>query len=306
MSLTVSHISKQYGDFTALHDLSFELSKPGVYALLGTNGAGKTTAIRIILGMLSKNSGEVLWHGKPLSAVDEKIGYLAEERGLYPRYKVIEQLTYFAELKGMRKNDAAEAIDYWFKRLGLDEYRNKKAEQLSKGNQQKIQLAAALISNPELLILDEPLSGLDPVNADLFKSVINEQIAAKKFIIMSCHQMPVIEEFCSDIAILHHGTAVLQGNLNEIKKSYGRINLSVKCDENILPLAGECGLIPTEITPDKTIFKIQSEQQAQELLKKIAADNIPLVHYELREPSLHEIFVEHIEKADNLSKEVLS
>lgn len=302
MSLSVSHISKQYGDFTALHDLSFELSKPGVYALLGTNGAGKTTAIRIILGMLSKNSGEVLWKGKPLSPINEKIGYLAEERGLYPRYKVVEQLIYFAELKGMKKPDAMKAMDYWFDRLGLGEYREKRAEQLSKGNQQKIQLVAALISDPELLILDEPLSGLDPVNADLFKSVINEQIAAKKYIIMSCHQMPVIEEFCSDISILHHGSVVLQGDLNEIKKGYGRVNLSVKCDGDILPLAAECGLEPVSISPDKTTFKIKSEQQADELLKKIVANNIPLVSYELREPSLHEIFVENIEKADAISK----
>ena len=304
MSLTVSHISKQYGDFTALHDLSFELAKPGVYALLGTNGAGKTTAIRIILGMLSKNSGEVLWKGKPLSPVSERVGYLAEERGLYPRYRVMEQLVYFGELKGMKKPQIYEAIDYWFDRLSLNEYREKKAEQLSKGNQQKIQLVAALISDPELIILDEPLSGLDPVNADLFKSVINDEIAKNKFIIMSCHQMPIIEEFCSDIAILHHGNAVLQGNLNEIKKSYGRVNLSVKCDGNVIPLAAECGLAPVEITPDRIDFKIKSEQQAKELLQKIVASDMPLVRYELREPSLHEIFVENIEKADNAAKEV--
>ena len=298
MSLQVSNISKQYGDFTALKGLSFCLDKPGVYALLGTNGAGKTTAIRIILGMLSKNSGEVLWKGKPLSPVTEKVGYLAEERGLYPKYKIIEQLQYFAELKGMKKPDIDNAINYWFDRLQLNEYRTKKAEQLSKGNQQKIQLVAALISDPELLILDEPLSGLDPVNADLFKEVINEQISKNKYIIMSCHQMPVIEEFCKDITILHHGKAVLQGDLNEIKKSYGRVNLSIKADGNILPLASECGLTPTVVTPSNVDFKIKDEAQARQLLGKIIAADIPLVRYDLREPTLHELFVEHIEKAE--------
>lgn len=255
MALEVKEISKQYGSFTALHPLSFTLNEPGVYALLGTNGAGKTTAIRIILGMLSRNSGEVLWNGKALSPVTEKVGYLAEERGLYPKYKINEQLTYFAKLRGMQKSDIEKSLKYWFARLELNGYEDKRAEQLSKGNQQKIQLVAALVADPELLILDEPLSGLDPVNADLFKSVINEQIEKKKYIIMSCHQMPVIEEFCKDITILHHGSAVLQGDLNEIKKGYGRVNLSVKCDGNVLPLAAECGLVPETITPDKLTFK---------------------------------------------------
>ncbi|MCH5324608.1 MAG: ATP-binding cassette domain-containing protein [Eubacterium sp.] len=304
MSLTVNNISKQYGDFVALKGLSFELSKPGVYALLGTNGAGKSTAIRIILGMLSKNSGEVLWNGAPLDPIKEKVGYLAEERGLYPKYKIVDQLTYFGELRGMKKTEITGAVNYWFDRMELNEYRDKKAEQLSKGNQQKVQLAAALISDPQLLILDEPLSGLDPMNADLFKSIINEQIARNKYIIMSCHQMPVIEEFCSDITILHHGSAVLQGNLNEIKKSYGRVNLAVKCDGDILPLAAECGLVPEEITPDVIRFKIQGEEQAKELLQKAVAANLTMVRYELREPSLHEIFVEHITRADNFAKGV--
>lgn len=298
MSLKVEHISKKYGDFVAVKDLNFEFEKPGVFALLGTNGAGKTTAIRIMLGMLSKDTGSVLWNGRELQVTEEKIGYLAEERGLYPKYKIMEQMYYFGELKGMKRPEITAAINYWFDRLELNEYRDKKAEQLSKGNQQKIQLVAALISDPELLVLDEPLSGLDPVNADLFKSVIREQIAKDKYIIMSCHQMPIIEEFCKDIAVMHHGNVVLQGDLNVIKKSYGRVNLSIKADGDILPLAKECGLEVVENTPNGLNFKVKSEEQAQNLLKAIMAQNIPLVKYELREPTLHEIFVEKVEAED--------
>ena len=298
MALTVSHISKQYGDFTALQDLSFSMEEPGVYALLGTNGAGKSTTIRIILGMLSKNSGEVLWNGESFSPFTHSVGYLAEERGLYPKYKISEQLTYFGELKGMRKPDIKSAMDYWLERLELTEYRDKRPEQLSKGNQQKIQLIIALMSNPELLILDEPLSGLDPVNADLFKTVIKEEIKKGKYIIMSCHQMPVIEDFCEDLTILHHGRPVLQGNLNKIKKSYGRVNLAVKCEEDIIPLAAQCGLNPVENTPELTTFRIQQEDQAKQLLQRAVENNFTIIRYELREPSLHELFVESVKKAD--------
>jgi len=299
MSLRVENIKKKYGDYYAVKGLSFEIEKPGVFALLGTNGAGKTTAIRVILGMLAKESGDVTWNGRSLSVTEEKVGYLAEERGLYPKYTVIEQMYYFAELKGVKRADATEKIDYWFKRLKVDEYRKKTADQLSKGNQQKVQLAAALVSDPELLILDEPLSGLDPVNADLFKSIIREQIEKDKFIIMSSHQMSTVEEFCENIVIMNRGDVVLQGNLNEIKRGYGRVNLSVKADANILPLAKECGLEPTSHTPRQTDFKVQSEKQAGDLLKKIADSGITLVKFELREPTLHEIFVEKVGENQN-------
>ncbi|MCL1903624.1 MAG: ATP-binding cassette domain-containing protein [Oscillospiraceae bacterium] len=294
MSLCVDSIKKKYGDYYAVNQLTFAIERPGVFALLGTNGAGKTTAIRVILGMLAKESGTVTWNDRPLNVVNERVGYLAEERGLYPKYKIIEQMHYFARLKGMNKRDAVRSIDYWFGRLGVDEYRKKRAEQLSKGNQQKIQLAAALVSDPELLILDEPMSGLDPVNTDLFKSIITEQIKKDKFIIMSSHQMSTVEEFCEGIVIMNRGNIVLQGDLNQIKKGYGRVNLSVKADSNILPLAAECGLYPISHTPKQIEFKVDNEAKAGELLKKIVAANITLVRFELREPSLHEIFVEKV------------
>ncbi|MCL2637629.1 MAG: ATP-binding cassette domain-containing protein [Oscillospiraceae bacterium] len=292
MSLIVDNLVKRYGEFTAVKGLSFTIDKPGVFALLGTNGAGKTTSIRSILGMLSREGGTVTWKGRALNTTEERVGYLAEERGLYAKYTIHEQMMYFAELKGLKKNKANDAINFWLDRLGASEYLKKRAETLSKGNQQKVQLAIALISDPELLILDEPLSGLDPVNTDLFRSVIRDEINKGKYIIMSSHQMPTIEEFCTDIVILHRGEAVLQGNLNEIKKGYGRVKLSVKADENILPLALECGLEVVQQTPNGTDFRVGNPVQAETFLKKAIEGGITLVKYELREPSLHEIFVE--------------
>lgn len=294
MSLKVDGIVKKFGDYTAVDDLSFEITKPGVFALLGTNGAGKTTSIRIILGMLSSDKGEVTWQGKRFTTSEEPIGYLAEERGLYPKYKIMDQLMYFCSLKGMRKADAAKALDYWFDRLNVNEYRDKRAEQLSKGNQQKIQLIAALAPNPELLILDEPLSGLDPVNAELFKTVIREEMNKNKYIIMSSHQMATIEEFCSDIVIMNKGRTVLQGDLNEIKKGYGRVKLTVKCEGDITSLAAQHGLEVTENTPNGQSFNVSSEQQAHALLGAIMEKQIPLIRYELREPTLNEIFIEKV------------
>lgn len=292
MALSVKNIVKKYGDYTAVDNLSLEMNEPGVYALLGTNGAGKTTSIRIILGMLAADSGEVTWDGKPFLASEKPVGYLAEERGLYPKYKVMDQLIYFSTLKGMHRADAIKAINYWFDRLNISEHKNKRAEQLSKGNQQKVQLVAALAPNPELLILDEPLSGLDPVNAELFKSVIREEIKRNKYVIMSSHQMSTIEEFCRDIIILNKGKTILQGNLNEIKKGYGRVKLTVKAEGDISAMASECGLSVTEDTPNGTSFQVKSEEQAHKLLNMIISSNIPLIKYELREPTLNEIFIE--------------
>ena len=294
MSLKVEHISKKYGDFTAVEDLSFEMREPGVFALLGTNGAGKTTSIRMILGMLSADSGTVTRDGRPIKPAEERVGYLAEDRGLYPKYKVIDQINFFASLKDLSKADIKREVDRWFSRLGIDEYRQKNADQLSKGNQQKVQLAAALIGDPDLIILDEPLSGLDPVNADLFKSVIREEMAKEKFIIMSSHQMNIIEEFCSDIVILHKGKTVLSGNLNEIKRSAGRNNLLVKAEGDFMPLAGQCGLQLKENTPNGVCFTVQEEKQAYGLLQKMLDSGISPVKFELREPTLNEIFIESV------------
>lgn len=310
MSLSVKNLSKSYGEKVVLENLSFEIKDPGVYALLGTNGAGKTTTLRIILGMLAKNGGEVLWEGKPIRPVDVNIGYLAEERGLYPKYALLDQLLYFAKLRNVAKATAMERITYWSGRLAVDEYifppkkkgkgasKSNRADQLSKGNQQKVQLIAALLSDPKLLVLDEPLSGLDPVNTDLFKSIIREEVEKGKYLIMSSHQMPTIEEFCSDITILNRGKAVLQGNLNEIKKGYGRVNLFVKSDVDIASYISSYGIGIKEKTPSEYHLKVTDEKQAMEFLSKLIEDKIPIVKFELREPSLHEIFIEKVGNVD--------
>lgn len=304
--LEVKNLTKQYGEKVVVNDLSFSIKEPGVYALLGTNGAGKTTSIRMILGMLAKNGGEVLWNGKPFTAAEMNVGYLAEERGLYPKYSLLDQLLYFASLKKVPKKLAMERIKYWAERLQLEEYifppktakgkaaKANRADQLSKGNQQKIQLMAALLSEPQFLILDEPLSGLDPVNTDLFKGIIREEIAKEKYLIMSSHQMPTIEEFCSDITIMNRGQAVLQGNLNEIKKSYGRVNLFVKSDSDIADYIQKFGIRIAEKLPGEYHLKVTEESQARSFLADMMQDNVPLVKFELREPSLHEIFVEKV------------
>lgn len=322
MSLSVSNLSKKYGTKTVVDNLGFEMRKPGVYALLGTNGAGKTTAIRMMLGMLSRDSGEVLWRGAPLDTATCNVGYLAEERGLYPKYTLLDQLIYFAELRGVDRTEAKRRILYWSSRLEVDEYlyptkqvrrsafsgmgrtisaapavittSSKKADQLSKGNQQKIQLMTALLPDPELIILDEPLSGLDPVNTDLFKSIIKSEIAKGKYLIMSSHQMPTVEEFCTDITILDRSKTILQGNLNEIKKGYGRVNLSLKTECDIADYIKASGAIITNEKEFEYDIKVSGEEEANRLLGKLIKDGITVIRFDLREPSLHEIFVEKV------------
>ncbi|HKM33112.1 MAG TPA: ATP-binding cassette domain-containing protein [Oscillospiraceae bacterium] len=294
MSISVQNLVKRFGDYTAVDNLSFEVLKPGVFALLGTNGAGKTTAIRMILGMLSKEGGTAQWEGKPIGDQTANIGYLAEERGLYPKVLVMDQLMYFAELKGMSRDAAAKSIKHWLERLNVGDNAQKRAEQLSKGNQQKIQLVTALLADPKLLILDEPLSGLDPVNSDLFRSVIKEEVAKGKHIIMSSHQMATVEEFCDDLVILDKGKTIVKGNLNEIKKGYGRVKLSVKSDDDIMPLVQSMGLEVVNKTPAETQLKVTNETQAKDFLAKMLENGMSIVKFELREPSLHEIFVETV------------
>ncbi|WP_346869856.1 ABC transporter ATP-binding protein [Clostridium sp. UBA5119] len=294
MSLKVNNLAKSYGDKLVVDNLSFFIEEPGVFGLLGTNGAGKTTTIRMMLGMLKKDNGTITWNEKPYNSKEVSTGYLAEERGIYSKFTVLDQLIYFGELKGMTRKEALKSIEYWLERLEATEYRNKRAEQLSKGNQQKIQFIAALISNPEVLILDEPLSGLDPVNTDLFKDIIKEEIARGKYIIMSSHQMSTIEEFCENLVILNKGKTVLSGNLKEIKKSYGRNHLILNCDGDVKELLEKANMKILNENQDYIELSINSEDEATSLLKEILSRNIQVIRFELREPTLHEIFIEKV------------
>ena len=292
MSLCVSHIQKRYGKKDALRDLSFEMNTPGVFGLLGTNGAGKTTTIRILLGILSQDAGTVAWDGRPVSRESVKFGYLPEERGLYPKVTVGRQLAYFAALRGMDKAAAQKAVARWYDRLSIRRYDGMRADMLSKGNQQKVQLAAALLHDPDLVILDEPMSGLDPVNTDLFVGVIEELAAAGKYIVLSSHQMPAVEAFCENILMLKDGETVLSGNLREIKNSYGRTNLSVECAGDAAALAAQAGLAVLRKTPDGAECRIRDDAQAAAFLRALLDAGVRIDRFEVRTPSLHEIFVE--------------
>lgn len=294
MALEVTSVVKTFGKKTAVNNVSFNIEKPGVFGLLGTNGAGKTTIIRMILGILEKDGGTIQWNGKNVTRETVKFGYLPEERGLYPKIKIVEQLSYFGKLRGMDGNSVKSVINYWVERLKVAEYLNSKAEELSKGNQQKIQLITALLHDPELIVLDEPLSGLDPVNADLFKSVIYELVDKGKFIIMSSHQMQQIEDYCEDLILLKDGMTILKGNLKEIKAGYGRTNLTVSCGEGLDALIEEQNMKLISKNAAGYEFGIKSDEEGYSFLEKIIASKIRLDKFEIREPSLHEIFIEKV------------
>lgn len=292
MGLQIEHVNKSFGDKKVVSDLSFSINEPGVFGLLGTNGAGKTTTIRMILGILEKDGGRADWNNKEITRENVRFGYLPEERGLYPKAKISEQLLYFAKLRGMSSKDAKASLGYWLDRLKVSEYEHKLAEQLSKGNQQKIQLISTIIHDPVLIILDEPFSGLDPVNIDLFKSVMKELLEKEKYIIMSSHQMQAVEEYCREILILDEGKTILSGNLKEIKHSYGRTNLFIDCDCDITDFAREEGIDKITSTASGFELKISADNQAYGLLNRIIKAGLRLDKFEIREPSLHEIFVE--------------
>ena len=297
MSLMLKNVSKTFVGKKAVDNISFNLEKPGVYGLLGTNGAGKTTTIRMLLGIIKKDSGEITWKGKAVERKNVKFGYLPEERGVYPKTKIFDQLMYFAELKGMKKEEAADSINKWAKELKVEEYLQMPAEKLSKGNQQKIQFIISILHEPKLLILDEPFSGLDPVNTEILKNIIVNLIKNGKYIIMSAHQMATIEEFCSDILILNKGKTVLQGNLKEIKETYPANRVEIDVKQDITSYIKEIGLeIETETNNNYTI-KISDEEKAHKLLNKLIADGIKVDKFEIKKPTLNDIFIEKVEEA---------
>jgi len=294
MGLELKDVCKNFGTKNAVKNLNISIDKPGVYGLLGTNGAGKTTTIRMILGIIKKSSGEIKWNGKEVTRENVNFGYMPEERGVYPKTKIYEQLVYFAKLKGMNTADAAKAIDYWLKRLDMEEYRNMLAEKLSKGNQQKIQFIIAVMNDPELIVLDEPFSGLDPVNTELLKDVMKELIKKNKYIIMSSHQMTSIEEFCTDLTILNKGNVVLQGNLEKIKNGYISDKLEVITGTDITQEIKDLSMELMENRDNHYLIKIKTEEQSKELLKILINKDIKINKFELKKPTLNEIFIERV------------
>lgn len=294
MGLVLKNVSKTFVGKRAVDNISFELNKPGVFGLLGTNGAGKTTTIRMLLGIIKKDSGEITWNGKAVDRKSVNFGYLPEERGVYPKTKIYNQLMYFAELKGMKKEEADEAIKNWAKKLKVEEYLDKTAEKLSKGNKQKIQFMTAVIHNPELLVLDEPFSGLDPVNTELLKNIIINLVKEGKYIIMSAHQMSTIEEFCSDILILNKGKTVIKGNLKEIKDTYPANRVQIETNENIETDIKKLGFEIENIKNYSYTVKIFDEQKAHELLKELVIKGITINKFEIMKPTLNDIFIEKV------------
>lgn len=294
MSLKIENVSKKFGNKKVVDNISIELDKPQVFGLLGTNGAGKTTTIRMLLGILKKDSGTITWKNKEVDRKTVNFGYLPEERGVYPKVKIINQLKYFAELKGMNKEETIKSINKWAKKLKVEEYLEMPAEKLSKGNQQKIQFMTSVIHDPELLVLDEPFSGLDPVNTEILKKIIIDLVKQGKYIIMSAHEMHTIEEFCTNILIINKGKTVLKGNIKQIKETYPANRVILETEKEITNILEEEKLEIENSHDNQYIVKIKEENQAHELLKKLIKEKINITKFEIMRPTLNDIFIEKV------------
>lgn len=298
MELEVKNITKSFNEKEVLKGISFSAASGSALGLLGRNGAGKTTTIRIIMQLFAPNTGEVLLDGKPLDIRNVNIGYMPEERGLYPKKKILEQLIYFAELKGVSRSVAKERAKKLLVRLGMEEYENAKLTTLSKGNQQKIQLIATLICDPDIVILDEPFSGLDPVNAMLLKDVVRELIADNKIVLFSSHQMNYIEEFCNEVVILNKGTIAVKGKIKDIKHSYTRNKLSVHtsdAESAKAVLNGAETVLSIEDTPYGLLVELAHEDDKNALIKLLIDSDVKFDGVINYEPTMSEIFVDYTE-----------
>lgn len=291
MKLELRDIYKSFGEKRVLEGISLSADGGKAFGLLGRNGAGKTTSIRILMDVFPADSGDVLIDGERIDYNRIGIGYLPEERGLYPKKIIIDQLVYFAMLKGMNRPDALKSIDYWLGRLGMAEYRGKRLDTLSKGNQQKIQLITALAHNPDIIILDEPFSGLDPVNAMLLKDVVREEIGKGKIVLFSSHQMSYIEEFCDSIAILRDGKTVLHGDLHDIKRNYSRDKLIVRSEDSE-HIAAEYGGRCKRLGESELMLLLGSPEDKRAVMRSLT-DNYDIDEVKVFEPSLNDIFVEY-------------
>lgn len=305
MKLEVKDITKSFGDKQVLHGISFEVQSGRALGLLGRNGAGKTTTIRILMDVFRANSGEVLLDGEKFNQRKHLIGYLPEERGLYPKKKVIEQMVYLGRIRGISKSKAVANSKKWLKRLGVLEYENAKLETLSKGNQQKVQLASTLVCDPDIVILDEPFSGLDPVNSRILQDVVMELIGQNKIVIFSSHQMSYVEEFCKDIVIINKGDVVLSGDLDNIKREFGKNQLVVSAVdktlddlENIINEHMSDILEITGRTNEELIIKNIADVSRKQILSKFISENIEIERFETYKPSLNDIFVSKVGDAD--------
>lgn len=296
MTLLLQEVTKRFGDFTAVDQLNLSVSEGTMYGFLGANGAGKTTTFRMILGLLNATQGTISWHGQPISyATSPHIGYLPEERGLYPKMKVEDQLVFLAQLRGMSKQDAKRELTKWLERFEVPQYAKKRIEELSKGNQQKIQVIAALMHQPKLLILDEPFSGLDPVNVEMLKSAIIDFRNSGATIIFSSHRMDHVEELCEQLSIIHHGKQILNGTLREVKRSFGRQNVRIKSDYDLTALQSIDGILHVHESIEGGVYQIEQEETAHKLLQA-ALQAGPVRHFEIEEPSLQDIFIAKVGK----------
>ncbi len=301
MTLEVKNLYKSFRQTEVLHGISFNVEKGKALGLLGKNGAGKTTTIRIIMNLFEASKGEILVDGKKFNTRKHQIGYLPEERGLYPKQKVLDQLLYLGQLRGLDRKTAKKNTLYWLERLGVEQYKDKKLETLSKGNQQKVQLAETFLCDPDIIILDEPFSGLDPLNSQLLRDIILELIASNKLLIFSSHQMNYVEEFCEEIALIDQGHIVLTGNLNTIKQEYGKNRLTISLlglstNETTQLLKDKLSHIikVTDVRKKYLIIELLEGKTKNDLLTEIAHLNLDIEGFSIYKPSLYDIFVQKV------------
>lgn len=292
--LKLEHVTKYYGDFLAVDDLSFEVKSGEIFGLLGVNGAGKTTTFRMITGLLDKTSGKITFNGKKIDySVTDQIGFLTEERSLLTKLTVLEQAKFYGGLKGMSEKAIIERLDYLLDKLEISEYKNKKIKELSKGNSQKIQFIMSIINSPKLLILDEPFSGLDPINIELFKNLILELKENGTSIIFSSHRMEHVEFFCESLVILVKGKTVLSGNLKEIKDNYRKKNISIIGDVDTNELKKIKGVNKVTSNQSEIIVSIEDKSYVNDVFKYVSkCKNI--LKFVVEEPTLNEIFIDKV------------